>query len=411
MLEFVLCSLVTIWPDYLVRRFVQGKRWGRELTLFSIWYELRWGLTVCAVLTVGVLTMIFYYHPATSNVVSIYRTITILPETGGRVAEVLVRNNDRVEAGALLFRLDASLQRAAVETDSREVDELDAAGVVAQSELAAAEGVVLQAESALRQARDELARSTELSRRNANVVSARDLERQRSLVDSRDGALTAAIASRGAVEAKIATLIPAQKASAVAALAEAEVALAKTEIFAGVAGTVEQFGLQPGDYVSPVLRPAGILVPRDRGGGRFVAGFDQLAATVLKPGMIAEITCLTKAFTIIPMVVTEVQDVIATGQLRPTDQLLDLATVVAGPGTVTVFLDPLFPSDADGIPPGSRCIANAYTSNHDLLAAGNLSPGAFLFYHAVDATAVVHAGILRIQALLLLIRALVFAGH
>lgn len=411
MLEFLLCSLVTILPDYLIRRFVQGKRWGRELTLFSIWYELRWGLTLCAMLTIAVLTSIFYYHPSTSNVVSIYRTVTILPEAGGRVAEVLVGNHDRVEAGTLLFRLDASLQRAAVETDAREVEELDAAAVVAQSELAAAEGGVLQAESALRQARDELARTTELARRNANVVSARELERQKSLVDSRDGALTAAIAGRGAVEARLATLIPAQKASAVAALAEAEAALAKTEIFAGVAGTIEQFALQPGDYVSPVLRPAGILVPSNVRRGRFVAGFDQLAAAVLKPGMIAEITCLTKAFTIIPMVVTEVQDVIATGQLRPTDQLVDLVTIVATPGTVTVFLDPLFPGDADGIPPGSRCIANAYTSNHDLLAAGNLSPAASLYFHAVDATAVVHAGILRIQALFLPIRTLVFSGH
>jgi hypothetical protein len=34
-------------------------------------------------------------------------------------------------------------------------------------------------------------------------------------------------------------------------------------------------------------------------------------AQVMKPGMIAEATCIGKPFTIIPLVVTQVQDVIA----------------------------------------------------------------------------------------------------
>ena len=45
MLEFLLCSLFTILPDFLVRRYVQGKRWGQELNFFSVWYELRWGMS------------------------------------------------------------------------------------------------------------------------------------------------------------------------------------------------------------------------------------------------------------------------------------------------------------------------------------------------------------------------------
>jgi hypothetical protein len=45
MLELLFCSLLTIFPDYLYRRFAQGKRFGREITLFTVWYELRWGIT------------------------------------------------------------------------------------------------------------------------------------------------------------------------------------------------------------------------------------------------------------------------------------------------------------------------------------------------------------------------------
>jgi hypothetical protein len=83
------------------------------------------------------------------------------------------------------------------------------------------------------------------------------------------------------------------------------------------------------------------------------------------------------------MVVTQVQDVIAAGQLRPTDQLLDVQQL-AQPGTITVFLEPLFPGGLEGIPPGGSCIANAYTSNHDALESKDLSTPRRFFLHVVD---------------------------
>ena len=42
MLELILCSLVTVLPDYLYRRYMQGLSWGVEITFFTMWYELRW---------------------------------------------------------------------------------------------------------------------------------------------------------------------------------------------------------------------------------------------------------------------------------------------------------------------------------------------------------------------------------
>ncbi|MEY8838491.1 HlyD family secretion protein, partial [Cribrihabitans sp. XS_ASV171] len=86
MFELLLCSIVTILPDFLYRRFVQGKRWGREITLFSMWYELRYGITLCLLLTISLITLVFFYHPSAKAVTSYFRTVTILPETPGRVA-------------------------------------------------------------------------------------------------------------------------------------------------------------------------------------------------------------------------------------------------------------------------------------------------------------------------------------
>jgi hypothetical protein len=90
MLELLLCSLLTILPDYLYRRYAQGKRLGKEITLYSVWFELRWGITACLMLTVGLITVIFYNHPSTSNVIVFFRTVPIVSETNGRVAQVLV---------------------------------------------------------------------------------------------------------------------------------------------------------------------------------------------------------------------------------------------------------------------------------------------------------------------------------
>ena len=181
-------------------------------------------------------------------------------------------------------------------------------------------------------------------------------------------------------------------------------------VYAGVAGRVEQFALRKGDIVNPLMRPAGILVPTGAGRRTLIAGFGQIEAQVMKIGMTAEALCIADPLTIIPMVVTEVQDVIAAGQVRATDQLID-ALQTARPGTITVFLEAMYEGGFASIPPGSHCIVNAYTSNHDRLAKEGVGFGEWLALHAIDTVGLVHAILLRIQALLLLIKALVLTGH
>jgi len=408
MLELTLCSMLTILPDYLYRRYVQGKRIGREITLYSMWYELRWGISACLLLTISLITMIFYFHPSTQSVTAVFRTVTILPESMGRVDEVYVGVNQKVAAGAPLFRLDDSAQKAAVDVAHKQIAEVEAETKVAESELASADGVIRQAEGALQVSIDELQMKTQLLKNDA--VARREVDRLTNTVESQRGMVSAAYANKETLQTKLSILLPAQKASAEAALAQAQVELDKTLVKAGVAGTVQQFTLRKGDVLNTMLRPAGILVPEEAGRGTLIAGFGQIEAQVMRPGMVAEATCVGKPFTIIPLVVTEVQDVIAAGQLRPTDQLVDV-TQLAKPGTLTVFLQPLFPGGLDDLPPGSSCIANAYTSNHDALADPNIGTLKWIGLHVIDTVGVVHAMILRIQALLLPVQTLVLTGH
>jgi len=408
-LELLLCSMLTILPDYLYRRYAQGKRIGKEITLYTMWFELRWGITGCLILTVLLITVIFYNHPSTNNVTLFFRTIPILPETNGRVAEIYVGFSGPVAEGAPIFKLDSSKQDAAVETARRKIAEIDADMVAAKHELAKAESQIVEAKTAQQQAIDELETKEELQKRNPGMVPQRNIEKLQIAVEGRKAAVAAATSARDSANAKLSTQLPADKESAEAALAQAQVDLDKTVIRAGVSGRVEQFTLRVGDVVNPLMRPAGVLIP-DRPVRVLTAGFDQIEAQVMKVGMIAEVACVSKPFSVIPMVITGVQDYIAAGQFRGGEQLLDPQQVTR-PGTLIAFLEPLYAGGLDDVTSGSSCVANAYSSNHDVIVADDTGTIRAAALHAVDALALVHALLLRIQALLLPFKTLVFSGH
>lgn len=410
MLELMLCSVVTILPDYLYRRYAQGKRLGKEITLYSVWFELRWGITACLILTVGLITAIFYNHPSTSNVTLFFRTVPIVPEANGRVAEIFVGVNGPITAGDPIFRLDSSKQEAAVNAARRKIAEIDAEMAVARADVLKTEGQIQQAMSTHQQTLDELETKRELQQRNPGNVPFREIERLEVRAEGQLGDIAAATAAKQGAEERVSSLIPAQKASAEAALAQAQVDLDKTVIRAGVTGRIEQFTLRVGDIVNPLMRPAGILIPEGAGQGVLQAGFNQIEAQIMKVGMIAEVTCASKPWTVIPMVVTNVQDYIATGQFRGGEQLIDVQQV-ARPGSLLVFLEPLYKGGLDGITPGSSCIANAYSNNHDIIVSKDTGVFRGLVLHALDALALVHALILRLQALVLPFQTLVFGGH
>lgn len=410
MFELMFCSLLTIFPDYLYRRYRQGKRLGKEITFYSVWFELRWGIVSCLLLTIGLITVIFYNHPSTTNVTLMFRTVPIVPEINGRVAQIYVGISGPVAKGAPIFRLDSARQEAAVEAARRKIAEVDAAIVVARAEIAADDSRILEARSAHKQALDELETKQELRRRNDDIVARREIERLSNLTAGREAALITAQATRAAAETRLTTQLPADRASAVAALAQAQADLDRTVVYAGVSGRIEQFTLRVGDIVNPFMRPAGVLIPDEAGRNILQAGFSQIEAQVMRPGMVAEATCMSKPWEVIPMVVVGVQDFIAAGQVRGGEQLLD-AQQVAKPGTLLAFLEPLYADGLDGVTPGSSCMANAYSNNYDLIASGKLSTGRKMALHAVDAVGLVHALLLRIQALILPIRTLVFSGH
>ena len=208
MLELLLCSLLTIFPDYLYRRYRQGKRLGKEITFYSVWFELRFGIVTCLMLTVALITVIFYFHPSTTTATLYYRTVPIIPEITGRVAEVHVDFSAPVKKGDVIFRLDSSKQEAALETARRKIAEVDAAMLAAQADILKAEGQIQEAKSAYQQASDELDVKRELQKRNPGIVPQRDIEKLEVLLAGRQGALDAATASKQSAMTRVSLASP-----------------------------------------------------------------------------------------------------------------------------------------------------------------------------------------------------------
>lgn len=409
MFEFMFCSLVTLLPDYLFRRYGQGKRIGHEITLFSVWYELRYGIVSCVFLTILLITTAFFFHPTTSNVTSLFRTVSILPEANGRVAEIYVRTDERVSEGDPILKLDDSVQQATLVAAQRRLDEVLASFATARVNVDIAEGGVDAAQGTYDQAKEEFDVRKALLDQGSAATSPREVERLENDVEAALGALDTAQAQLEAAKTTLEVQLPASQASAEAAVTEAQAQLDKMTLYAGSDGVIKQFLLQEGDVVSPIMRPGGILVPDEVGQGYFEAGFDQLAAQLIKVGMIGEMTCASLPWRIIPMQVVQKTDFIPAGQFRPTDELLDLQDR-RRPGTITATLRPLDPEQGAKIPRGSKCIVNLYSDHHEEIESGEVTGLHKTALHVVDALGFLHAIILRSQALQLPIKDLVLTG-
>lgn len=75
-----------------------------------------------------------------------------------------------------------------------------------------------------------------------------------------------------------------------------------------------------------------------------------------------------------------------------------------------VNFEPLYADGFKDIVPGSQCIANVYSNNHDTIANPETSGPTKVALHAVDALGLVHAMLLRIQVAMMPFRTLVFSG-
>ena len=239
-----------------------------------VWVWVVIVLTVLAVIG-GVFYWWFRIHPfATTDDAFVGADIVnVAPQVSGRVSEVPVRANQRIEPGDVLLQIDPTPFRAELQ--------------MAQAQLAEAQAGVTQAEVGVRtaeaQANEAEAQYQSLTSQAANAQDTFDRDQglrdsdpnaisEKSLIDVRDQARTAqaeAEAGRSAVTTAK-TSIDAAKASLVSAKATlqaaqsqvvtAQINLGYTTISAAIGGQVVQKNVNIGSYAT-AGSPAMAIVP------------------------------------------------------------------------------------------------------------------------------------------------------
>ncbi|GAA0295830.1 efflux RND transporter periplasmic adaptor subunit [Rhodovulum strictum] len=188
------------------------------------------------------------------------RTLDLRAEAGGRVVDLhpAFEEGGRVKAGELILRVDPSNAQWARD--------------VAQTDLAGAEADLRDAERKLVLAREELAATGDQARLRAQALARQQDLRARGVgtdATVEDAALAASAAAQAVVarrqsEAQAeAALETAHNALARARirLAEAERALADTELFAAFSGTLAEVSQVEGGLVTPNERVAQLIDP------------------------------------------------------------------------------------------------------------------------------------------------------
>ncbi len=208
----------------------------------------------------------------------------------GRVLEVLVVVNDKVEANELLIRVDdeearARLAAAEAEAAVRKQERDSQPTPAGREDIRRAEDAVFSSDRSVTGARFDLDRALS-GRRNGSVSEQMLTESRRRLSDARDrlqrdrlAVATALARSNIPPPSRLESLLSAARAE----VAVAEALLDKTRIRAPIAGTVFQTNAKAGEIVVPATELP-LIVMGDLSVIRVKAEVDELDASKIKVG-------------------------------------------------------------------------------------------------------------------------------
>jgi multidrug resistance efflux pump len=220
-------------------------------------------------------------HPTTDDAYVQADVVAIVAQVSGPIVNLPIVDNQRVQAGDLLFQIDPRPFRIQVEQARAELDRTGFNVTALTDAVASAEAGVRYAEAALRLAETQWARVEPLSRIGAVPFQDRD-KAQASLDGARAGlanaqaVLAQAQANLGETDANNPEI-----RAAVAQLEQAELELSYASVVAPVNGYVTDLDLSPGSYAS-VGQPVLSLVNTDS--WRVEAYYKETQLERIRPG-------------------------------------------------------------------------------------------------------------------------------
>jgi membrane fusion protein, multidrug efflux system len=219
------------------------------------------------------------------------RVVTISPQISGAISDVAVNDNEVVDAGAVLVRIDDSIYAAQLDQAKAQVLQaqasianLDAQIDAQQARIDQANQQVDQAKAALTFAQQDNARYQQLARSGSGTIQ----QAQQSQSNLTQNQASYAGAEANAVAAKKQLLVlqtQRQGADAQLKVAQAQQKLAETNlsytiITAPVAGRITKLTAAKGAYVAPG-QALTMFVPREKW---ITANFKETQLTYMKPG-------------------------------------------------------------------------------------------------------------------------------
>jgi membrane fusion protein (multidrug efflux system) len=224
------------------------------------------------------------------------RTVSISPQVSGAIVDVPVTDNQLVQAGGILARIDDRDYKAAFDQAKAQVEQAQAnlANLAAQidaqqARIEQAEKQVSEAQAALRFSQEENARYQDLLQKGAGTEQR--AQQASSDLGQKQSELAAAQANALATEKQIAVLttqkqvVAAQLEQARAAREQAEVNLSRTVIAAPVAGWATSISAAKGAYAQ-VGQALMMFVPRDMW---VTANFKETQLDDIRPGQKVDI--------------------------------------------------------------------------------------------------------------------------
>ncbi len=201
------------------------------------------------------------------------RTVSISAQVGAAIVDVPVTDNELVDAGTLLVRLDDRDFRAQVDQATAQVEQakaamanIDAQVEAQQARINQADKQTAQAEAALTFAQQQEKRYTTLVQKGAGSLE--QAQQYASNLLQAQANLAAAQANKTATEKQLPVLTAqretaqAQMEQARAALEQAQANLSRTQIIAPVAGRVTRLTAAKGNYAA-VGQTLMMFVPRE----------------------------------------------------------------------------------------------------------------------------------------------------